>query len=140
MPYYAISVRVYNVTDHGTYGLAVTPVPAINLADETQPGYLATGIHNYGTPGVDGFRTSIGLFNYSKQTQKIEMLVFDGSGSPVWQRTEWIAGDSQVQYLLPSNIVLTEGVVGFINHGGSVGSPLPIFPYATVTENETGDG
>lgn len=139
-PIYALSVRVYNLMPDGTYGLSVTPVPALTVQGDVHQEYLASGVRNTGSPGVSGFRTSVGVFNYSSAAQQVQMFVLDPAGNPVWERWEWIPGESQRQYLLPAALELNHGSVAFINHGTESGPAATVYPYVTVTDNATGDG
>jgi hypothetical protein len=118
----------------------VAPVPAISVLGEVTSEYLAAGARNFGTHGVSGFRTSVGVFNHVSSAQQVQMFVLDPAGNPVWERWEWIPGGSQRQFLLPASLELAHGSVGFINHGTAGGSEYTIYPYATVTDNSTGDG
>jgi hypothetical protein len=61
-------------------------------------------------------------------------------GLSVWERVEWIPGESQRQYLLSAALEPTYGSVAFINHGTGSGSGSTIYPFVTVTDNTTGDG
>ena len=63
---FVVSVKIYNTDPRGTFGQAV-PVGSY-IPDPWGIAYpyaygIATGIQNYGTVGVDGFRTNLGVFN-----------------------------------------------------------------------------
>ena len=131
-PNYALSVRVYNLMPDGTYGLSVTPVPAISVLGDVHQEYLASGVRDYGTPGVSGFRSSVGVYNQAGLPQQVQIVVLDPAGGPVWERWEWIPGESQRQFLLPASLQLAYGSVAFINHGMESGSGSTIFPYVTA--------
>jgi hypothetical protein len=139
-PIFPIAVKVYNQTNHGTYGLSVNPVPAIPITGDEHQDFLASGIRHYGTPGVDGFRTSIGVFNPDHEAQTVTMMVADYNGEIVWNRTEIVAAKSQIQFLLPGSIDIVAGSAIISNKGTESSGIREIFPYVTVTENETGDG
>lgn len=137
-PIYPLTVKVYNQTDHGTYGLSVAPAPLLAIDGDIKQDFLATGLRHYGTPGVDGFRTSIGVFNAEDWPQEINMFVADQHGEIVWERTETVASKSQVQFLLPQSISFNAGTA-VISRAEEV-VEWGIFPYVTVTDNQTGDG
>jgi hypothetical protein len=139
-PIFPLAVKVYNQTDHGTYGLSVNPIPAIDIEGEIHQDFMATGIHHFGTPGVDGFRTSIGVFNPEAEPQQVRMLVADQYGEIAWDRTEIVAGKSQVQFLLSQSISFIAGTAVISNLGTESSGLGEICPYVTVTDNETGDG
>lgn len=138
-PVYPLAVKVYNQTEQGTYGLSVAPVPLLAVDGDVKQDFLATGIHHYGTPGIDGFRTSVGVFNAEEGAQDVRIFVADQHGDIVWERIETVASKSQVQFLLPQSISLTAGTAVFSRLGGGT-VEWGIWPYVTVTDNETGDG
>ncbi len=149
--FFTASVRVYNLTQNGTYGLSVTPEPIIVpefYCDPTNPQcvdtfnltgiYDASGVHNFGTAGVDGSRTSVGVFNANDYDLRFLFAVTDTFGNIVWTKTAWVAAATQVQYSLKKLSVPDGGLRVEVIDGPS-GQHLA-FPYLTVTDNKTGDG
>jgi hypothetical protein len=137
--FFMVSVKVYNLTQNGTFGLSVTPEPVIEEFGNIgllNNNYFATGLHNWGRAGVNGFRTSVGLFNVRSVAQEFGIVVVDSSINVVWQKVDTVPPFTQVQYSLPRNLTFEKGSVLFQFQFGEILA----YPYATVTDNETGDG
>jgi hypothetical protein len=137
---YPLSTRVYNITDDGTYGLSVTATPLIQVDWTMYDEFAASGLHHFGTPGVSGFRSSVGVFNHTKAVQRVQMTVYDAEGLEVWEREEELDMGQQVQYLLPQSLEAVGCSAVFINWGHETLGTGMIYPYITVTDNATGDG
>lgn len=133
------SVRVYNLTANGTYGLSVLPEPLIaeygNIVSMLDVNAM-TGLHHWGTAGVNGSRTSVGLANFGSSPFDVVLGVGDETGETVWQKSIEIEGYSQAQYGLPKNLTLINGFAAM----GADDASLSVQAYVTVTDNETGDG
>jgi hypothetical protein len=129
---------VYNQTFAGTYGLSVTPeLISLDLYQgiNVVPLSYMTGLHNWGQAGFNGFRTSIGVYNPHESSVTANIVVVSPSGNIVWQRSATVAGQTQSQFSMPQDIYLSGGHA-IVGTGGSLG----VVGYATVTDNETGDG
>ena len=136
---FMVSVRVYNFTPSGTFGLSVQPEPyAIEFGNigDIMDNAGATGLHHWGTAGVSGFRSSVGAVNYSSDPKNIYMFVVDENNFLVWEKSIVLEGYSQKQFGLPKNLTLSNGAVGVTAPNASIS----VQPYVTVTDNETGDG
>ena len=143
--YFTASVRVYNLTPNGTYGLSVTPEPNLSPmyddAFDRTGNWDASGVHHFGTPGVDGSRSSMGVFNSEEFDLLFLFAVTDTFGNIVWTKTRWVNALAQYQTNLPKNLSVPDGGLRVeIIDGGPDGWQFLAFPYLTVTDNKTGDG
>ena len=138
----AIKVKVYNVTADGTYGLSVPAFPLGHAYDDIMDRrrrYFASGIQHWGTAGIDGSRTSVGVAALPGfPGSMIQLSVLDNTWIAVWTKEISPVGSSQVQFSLPKNLVVLDGSLRV-----RLSDPIPrhcVFPYFTITDNETGDG
>lgn len=134
--------KVYNDTPYGTFGTSVPVgqfIPSAWSMGDPLPFGLVSGLHNWGTPGVDGFRTSVGIFNPADFTQQILLEVVDGWGYVVWSKTVNVPGLTFTQLSVPRNVQFSDAAGWGTNYGGSWGT-VPVIAYATVVDNKTGDG
>lgn len=140
---FALSVRIYNVTAAGSYGTTVTPIPRIPWLEQhfQIDGSVAPGLRHFGKPGVEGFRSSIGVFVPDEDEYDafsiLSMSVYDESGDIVWEHAVPIEGKSHVQFPLPGNLDIHQGKVEFVLYAWAASE---VYPYITVTDNRTGDG
>ena len=135
---FLVGVKIYNTDPRGTFGQALpigSYVPeAWSIGSPMHYG-LVTGIQNYGTAGVSGFRTNVGLFNPAPYSQLIEFYVFDKNGTQRWYTSRSVPAMSQIQISIPSNISVRDGVGVGINNGNQF-----VWPYASIVDNKSGDG
>ena len=139
---FAAIAKVYNDTPGGTYGTSVPVgqiVPEAWSMGNPLPFGLVSGVHNFGTAGVSGFRTSVGIFNPADFTQDFSIGVIDSYGNLVWQKNISIPGWSVKQVSVPKNVEFASASGLGVNHGGAYGT-VQAFAYATVVDNRTGDG
>lgn len=138
------SVRVYNLTSLGTFGVNVSPFPRFMPYDPLGGLYAwgqASGIYHWGEPGEDGFRAAVGAFNISDSPRSLEVWVRARNSNVVYHNELVVPAKSQVQETLPEWVE--------IPYGGSVtmqdpdwrdDDRPPVYGYATVVDNQTGDG
>jgi len=134
--------KVYNDTPYGTFGTSVPVaqvVPSAWSMGTMLDFGLISGLHNFGTVGVNGFRTSVGVFNPADFTQQIVLEVYDSYGYFVWGKTINLPGLTFKQIAVPSNVQFADASGWGVNNGGAYGT-VPVFAYATVVDNKTGDG
>jgi hypothetical protein len=134
--------KVYNETPYGTFGTTVPVgqfVPAAWSMGTPLPFGLVSGLHNWGTPGVDGFRTSMGVFNPADFSQQIVLEVVDSWGYLVWSKKINVPGLTFKQFAVPSNVQFSNAAGWGTNNGGAYGT-VEVIAYATVVDNKTGDG
>jgi hypothetical protein len=139
---FAAIAKVYNDTPAGTFG---TSVPVAQIVPEAWsmgdplPIGVVSGVHNFGTPGVSGFRSAVGIFNPATFAQQIDILVLDSYGHVVWSKTVSVPGWTIKQYSVPQRVQFQNSAGIGINNGGASGT-VQVFAYATVVDNRTGDG
>jgi hypothetical protein len=135
---FVVGVKIYNTDPRGTFGQALpmgSYIPeAWSIGSPLSYG-LVTGIQNYGTAGVNGFRTNVGVFNPADWAQVIEFHVFDNQGQQLWSTTRTVPAMSQIQISIPSWVVVHGGVGLGVNNG-----TVFVFPYASIVDNKSGDG
>lgn len=139
---FAAVAKVYNDTPIGTFGTSVPVgqyIPAAwSVGRQLEFGFIS-GVHNWGTLGESGFRTSVGIFNPASFPQNIDVGVYDGYGNLVWAKNLTVAALTVKQFSVPKNVQFASAAGVGINNGGS-GGTVPVLAYATVVDNRTGDG
>jgi len=134
--------KVYNDTPFGTFGTTVPVgqfVPSAWSMGDPLPFGLISGLHNWGTPGVSGFRTSVGVFNPADFAQTILMEAVDSFGYLLWSKSLNVPGLTFIQVAVPKSVQFSDGAGWGTNFGGTWGT-VPVISYATVVDNKTGDG
>jgi len=134
--------KVYNDTPYGTFGTAVPVAQVVpsawSMGTMLDLGVIS-GLHNWGSPGVNGFRTSIGVFNPADFQQQVVAEVYDEYGYYIWGKTLNVPAATLIQFSVPKNVQFSNAAGWGLNAGGAQGT-VPIFAYATVVDNKTGDG
>ncbi len=130
------SVRVYNSGgSHGTYGQEVPPLdPVAGVLSSGWPAYF-TGVNNYGIPGVSGFRTNIGFWNFDSQVVTVRARLYDNFGAMVWQENLSAPRNEPGLVSIPSNVVVIGGTL--VIH--PLGLKPYVAPYISVIDNSSGD-
>ena len=139
---FAAIAKVYNDTAYGTFGTSVPVaqvVPSAWSMGTMLDFGVVSGLHNWGTAGVNGFRTSVGVFNPADFAQQIVVEVYDEYGYYIWGKTLSVPALALTQFAVPSNIQFANAAGWGLNNGGAYGT-VPVFAYATVVDNKTGDG
>jgi hypothetical protein len=138
--YFSAAVRVFNDQPGGTFGLNVEPEIDVGMyggsfiGDPTLFG-CASGLQNYGSAGVNGFRTSVGFFNTQDIGQNLTVMTYDEDGDVMWEEDYWVPAFTQIQMKVPKNVTISGGGVD-VNHDGDQW----VLGYMTVTDNRSGDG
>lgn len=132
---FTASLRVYNWTSSGTYGVNVPPVnPEAGLYGLERFLGGATGVQNWGSVGSSGFRTSVGLMSIeTDDTQAVAIVATDYRGVIVWEKVVWLDPMEFTQIALPKNLTVYDGTLGVLSTG-------VISSYITVVDNRSGDG
>ena len=138
--YFSASVRVFNDQPDGTFGLNVEPEIDAgryggSAIGDLMPFACASGLRNYGSAGVSGFRTSVGFFNTQDEGQNLEVMVYDSDGDVKWSEELFVPRFTQIQMKVPKNASFSGGGID-VYHDGD----LWVLSYITVTDNRTGDG
>lgn len=141
---FAPAVWVYNETLEGAFGVNVQPFGLWEGQEEAlgmvYPYGVATGLLHYGTPGLDGFRTSVGAFNIHAMRRHLRFEVREPEGRVVWVKELTIEPYSQQQIPLPQDLELEHGSIEVWDTDWQDWGDPGIFGYATVTNNQNGDG
>lgn len=139
---FAAIAKVYNDTPAGTLGASV-PIARIGAAVEdtgAPPEFgVIPGVHNWGEAGVDGFRTSIGIFNPAVFEQRVLVEALHPLGIRLWSRWVDVPGLSFTQFRVPRTVQFANASCRSTNHGG-LDERFPVLTYATVVDNRTNDG
>ena len=132
---FTASMRVYNWTSKGTFGVNVPAVnPEAGLFGLEEIMGAATGVQNYGSTGVSGFRTSLGLMSIeTEDSQAVAIVVSDYRGVIVWENSLWLDPMEFTQISLPKNLTVYDGTLLVLSSG-------VITSYITVVDNRSGDG
>ena len=138
------AVWVYNEGGETSFGVNVQPF-ALWEGQEDDLGAVypyggASGLIHWGTPGVDGFRTSVGAFNFHAMRRHLRFEVREAEGEIVWLEELTLEPYSQRQIALPSGLELEGGSIEVWDEDWQDWGDPGIFGYATVTNNQTGDG
>jgi hypothetical protein len=120
--------RIYNVGEHGEYGQSVPGVELWRLVSEN---FLP------GLSGVDGNRTNIGVSNPTNATSIVWIELFDTSGLSRGAFATGIAPRSYRQF----NDIFSHFQAGPLNAAmvRVSSTNTPIYAYASVVRNDTGD-
>jgi hypothetical protein len=132
---FTASMRVYNWTSKGTFGVNVPAVnPEAGLFGLEEIMGAATGVQNYGSVGVSGFRTSVGLNSIeTEDSQAVAIVVTDYRGVIVWEKSLWLDPMEFTQISLPKNLTVYDGTLALLSSG-------VVTSYITVVDNRSGDG
>ncbi|MFN2240243.1 MAG: hypothetical protein ABR524_12715 [Thermoanaerobaculia bacterium] len=133
-----LQTRTFNTGPSGTLGQGI-PGAITGLLDIELDGIsaLATGIRNFGTPGVSGFRTNIGALNLGQSSVTLQVTTFNADGDEVNSSPFILPPEGHWQGQLP--VTIDHGTVEFW-----VVDPAPnvddfVFPYVSIVDNRTGD-
>ncbi|MGC8916279.1 MAG: hypothetical protein ACP5NF_04805 [Thermoanaerobaculum sp.] len=132
---FAASVKIANVG--GASGSFNMDVPSLDvLADflGRWPAYF-TGVRNFGQPGVDGFRTNIGVWNIGA-TATLKATLYDALGNVRWQ--QFIVAERHKPALIPipENVNVDLGAMVIDPMGQYVDAAV----YLSIVDNKTSDG
>ncbi len=136
-----VASRSFNDRSTGTVGQGV-PGAMTGLADYDldKISAIATGVNNWGTVGIDGFRTNVGGVNLSDVSTTLWVSVINDAGTEVARHPFTINPGTHYQELLPTTIEhgTLEFWVQFPNDYTPSFADL-VIPYASIVDNRTGD-
>ncbi len=97
------------------------------------------GLGNHGADRSGGFRTNVGLYNPSAFPNTVTFTLAASDGTPIGQPVQQVWGPRESRQL--------NDIFGFAGAGSTVTTDatvhvtttLPAFPYASVTDNQSGD-
>ena len=136
---FLVRSRTFNTGGSGgTYGQGI-PGTYVGLLDDGISS-IAEGVTNIGTPGINGFRTNVGVANLSEETAWLLVVVYDEEGqvvgdtfnNPLEFTVNPYAYDQQ-----PLPIVGTNLTLEFFLDDPS--GDAVVFPYVSVVDNRSGD-
>ena len=138
------SIRVYNLTDEGQYGVEVPAIP-VTFGREDPYGFAyawaqASGVLQWGEPLEDGFRAAWGVFNVDRHPRDLHVYVREWNGNVQWEDEVEVPGLSQRQYPFPDWVSLRDGGSITLEDDAFPADKPPLYGYVTVTDNVTGDG
>ncbi len=130
----AVASRIYNRTDHGSYGQYFPAATAAQAVAPGEVGVLAPIERSHDT------RTNLGLLNLGTDPATVEVRLLDPSGRPVGTplvRTldglRWLQIDDVLGAAGAEGVELAQAEVRVI------GGPGPVWPYASVIDRAAGD-
>jgi hypothetical protein len=136
-----VQSRSFNDRPTGTVGQGI-PGVTTGLVDYDldQISAIATGVNNWGAPGVDGFRTNVGGVNLADISTTLMVRVIDDDGNTVADHPFTLNPGTHYQASLPTTI--QHGTLEFWVQFPAGYSPTfsdLVIPYASIIDNRTGD-
>jgi hypothetical protein len=138
------NARIYNnlsASGLGTFGQYVAGLPRTSALSEGTLVGLQSVLSGGNLPGTPSARTNIGYFNPSDNPAIVSFEFRDGNGTILGTRTLTIPPWQQTQLPLAGGSGLFSTVNGDVTTSSVYFlSSTPIFVYASVVDNTTGDG
>ncbi|MFZ5787200.1 MAG: hypothetical protein ACOY3Y_12225 [Acidobacteriota bacterium] len=132
---FSASVRTKNVGGVGTFGQEIGPATITEWLEQNLAYF--DGVRHFGTPGVSGIRTNIGLWSFdTRQSVDLDVTLYDKGGAKVWQRTMQARRHEMTITTLPSDVQIDGGVL-VVN---PLAQSVDVVPFISVVDNVTGDG
>jgi|GEM_PF-3787044 len=132
---FVVSVKVANVgSPSGSFNMEV---PSANVLVDfigSWPAYF-TGIRHFGQPGVNGYRTNIGIWNIGS-TATLKVTLYDAQGGIRWQQYVLAERHKSVLIPIPDAVSLDQGALVVDPMGQYVYAVV----YVSVVDNKTSDG
>lgn len=139
---FLVNSKTFNSLSAGTFGQSIEGVYD-GLYDLRYDGItsIATGIQNWGTNRVNGFRTNVGATNLGRSSVTMRVYVYDAAGNEVRNIPFQVPPMTHFQDALP--VVLQSGSLEFVIEDDlyweSADDYAIVFPYASIVDNRTGD-
>ncbi len=132
---FAASMRIATVgADGGSYGQGIVSLePITGFLGDWVAYFPAVRLH--GRPGVDGFRTNVGVWNIGADPAQLRLKIFDGSGALVRQEHLTAARHEPLVMALPRTLDLDTATLTVEPLNGWVDCAV----YISVVDNLTGD-
>ncbi len=131
---FASSVKIYNSGGgSGTFG---QEIPSSDSLSGSVGSYVAyfTGVKNYGSAGVSGYRTNIGFWHAGYSMEQLRLRIYDADGAIAWQSTVTVHPDTATIISVPTTVTSGALVVN------PLGEYVDCVVYISVVDNQTGDG
>ncbi len=140
---FVVQTRTYNDAFSGTYGQGIPGVIAGMMDFPTeQLSAVASGVNNFGSISLSGFRTNIGALNLGRFEVRILVNVYDEAGRIVAQDLAFdVPPLAHFQDALPVGV--RGGTLEFFVFDPGANDPdnfALVFPYVSVVDNKSGDG
>lgn len=140
---FVVQTRTFNNAPSGTFGQGIPGVIAGMMDFPTeQLSAVATGVNNYGSVSLTGFRTNVGALNLGRFEIRLLVNVYDELGRTVAKDLEFkVPPLGHIQDALPVSV--TRGTVEFFVLDPGANDPenfAVVFPYVSIVDNRTGDG
>jgi hypothetical protein len=97
------------------------------------------GLGNHGGDRTGGFRTNVGLYNPSQYSNTVTFTLAASDGTPIGQPVQQVWGPHEALQI--NDIFGAAGAESTVTTDATVHvtTTLPAFPYASVTDNQSGD-
>jgi hypothetical protein len=117
---------------NGTFVAGRAAVDAVGAA-------TFVGLGNHGADRSAGFRTNVGLYNPSNFPNTVTFALAAADGTPIGLSVQQVWGPHEARQI--NDIFGTAGAEGTVTTDATVHvtTTLPAFPYASVTDNQSGD-
>lgn len=127
-----VRARIYNTGgEQGDYGQAMFGIPSVDLRRQAYIGGVST---------TAGNRVSVGIANPTEHTFDVGLAVYDsGTGNNVHSQTVTLAPHQLVQFSDVANLWDLPESPTIVIEITTPGNENPIFGYASVVRNDTGD-
>ena len=139
---FVVRSKTYNNASSGTFGQAIPGVIAGLMDFPTEDlSAVSTGIRNFGSTGVNGYRTNVGALNLGRYTVRILVNVYDEQGRTIAKDIPFdVPPQAHFQDSLP--VTVNRGSVEFFVLDRGATDPngyAVVFAYASVIDNRSGD-
>lgn len=139
---FVVRSKTFNNASSGTFGQAIPGVIAGLMDFPTeQLSAISTGIRNFGSVGVNGYRTNVGALNLGRYTVRMLVNVYDELGRTVAKDILFeIPPQGHIQDRLP--VTIDRGTLEFFVFDPGVNDDdgfAVVFAYASVVDNKSGD-
>jgi len=139
---FVVRTKTYNNASSGTYGQAIPGVISGLMDFPTEKlSAISTGVRNFGSVGVNGYRTNVGALNLGRFTVRMLVNVYDELGRTVAKDIPFdVPPLGHVQDRLP--VTIDRGSLEFFMFDPGANDPnafAVVFAYASVVDNRSGD-
>lgn len=139
---FVVRSKTFNNASSGTFGQAIPGVIAGLMDFPTeQLSAISAGIRNFGTVGVNGYRTNVGAVNLGRYTVRMLVNVYDELGRTLAKDILFeIPPQGHIQDRLP--VTVERGTLEFFVFDPGVNDEngfAVVFAYASVVDNKSGD-
>ncbi|MFN2441494.1 MAG: hypothetical protein ABR517_02300 [Thermoanaerobaculia bacterium] len=133
-----LQTRTYNTTPSGTLGQGI-PGAITGLLDIDLDGLsaIATGIRNFGSAGINGFRANVGALNLGRSDVTLQVVTLNADGVEVGSSPLILPPQGHLQQTLPVSV--DHGSIEFWVEDPDPNEDDFVFPYVSIVDNRTGD-